>query len=156
MTNGFFGSEEWDDALHIDLGGDIDLFAKQDLSYLYIGIRTGKVVHTGLDLYLAASEEMQTLLHVSSALAQASHNQEWSDWLWEQNNSWVSNKIGLYHDGSNQCSSEPEGFEFQIHKDMIQSNVIHLALHLKRPEREIPSARDREAFINWIQLRIDR
>jgi len=156
MTNGFFGPGEWADALQIELGAGAALYAKQDAANIFLGINTGEKAHTGLDLYLAAREELQTLLHVSSALGEASYNDGiWSDWQWEQNYRWVSNKIGQWYDGEGERSTEPEGFEFQIDKRMIHSEVIYLALRFKRPEREIPSAEEREAFQNWIQLRID-
>ena len=156
MANGFFAPGEWDDGSLVEIGGGIVIYAKQDTCYLYIGIRTGEAVHTGLDLYIADSAERQRLLHVSSALAEAMcDNGKWSEWRWEEKRQWVANKIGLYHDGNGQCSSEPEGFEFQIHKDMIHGEVVHIALHLKRPEYVFPILQDRETFKNWIQLLID-
>ena len=153
LANGFFSKSEWADASHIIVNERVVLYAKHDRNYIYIGIKTIDTTHTGLDLYIASGESKRILLHVSSALAQATYeNGIWSEWQWEQNQKWIANKIGLYYDGEIQHCSEPEGFEFQIDKNMIDGKVIYLAMHLKRPEYLVPSLKDRESFNNWIQL----
>ena len=157
MPNGFFAEGEWDDASKVDVEDGIKVYAKQDERHLYVAICAQDTAHTGLDLYIATNAESQLLFHVSSAFASATcENGEWSEWRWEQNRRWTANKIGLYHDGDKRCSSEPEGFEFQISKDMIHGEVVYVAFRLKRPPYEYPSEEDREAFNNWIPFRIGK
>ncbi len=153
LANGFFALGEWDDAAALEPAEGLVIYTRWDDRYLYLGIRTGESSHTGLDLFLAGAADRQLHLHVSSALAEATMvDGTWSEQVWEGNRRWVANKIGLYQDEDGRRSSEPEGFEFQIDREMLMGEELHLALHLKRPERELPSAADREAFRDWIRI----
>ncbi len=155
LVNGFFADGEWSEAAVVELDGGVQIRTMQDSQYLYVGVRTVGAVHTRLDFYFATSTHRRVLLHVSSALAEASFEKgAWSEWSWEKNRRWTANKIGLYQDGEDRLTSEPEGFEFQIDKTLVPSDPFYVALHLKRPEFEFPGSEDREAFRNWIPLRI--
>jgi len=153
LSNGFFLTTEWADANRLEVSDSLEVFAKQDDRYLYLGIRTPRSSHTGIDLFIASTQNSRHHLHVSSALSEAIYsNSNWSDSKWEENTWWVANKIGLYQDDSGRRTSEPEGFEFQISLDKLKSNDVALALHLKRPDLKYPADLEDSSISNWLRL----
>jgi hypothetical protein len=155
MPNGYFAPGEWADASKVTVDGGLIFYAKYDKNYFYLGIKREGIVHTGLDLYIATDAENRRLFHVSSALAEAMYKKaKWSEWIWEDNRQWAANRIGLYQDEEGRRNSEPEGFEFQFSREMIQGDAIFIAVQLKRPEHIYPPKKDREAFKNWLKVKI--
>ncbi len=156
LSNGFFSATEWMDANKLEISDSLEIFVKRDDRYLYLGLRTPSSSHTGIDLFLATSEASRHHLHVSSALSEAVYSDSgWSNPKWEENTWWIANKIGLYQDDSGRRTSEPEGFEFQISLDMLNTRDLYLALHLKRPDLKYPTVIEDAGTSNWLRLLLD-
>ena len=151
LSNGFFGEGEWTDAVAIRVDDEVVVFAKSSQRYLWIAVRP-RVVHTGINLYLAESSDSQRRYHVSSALSEARFEE--GAWIekWEMNRHWVCNKIGMFILEGDRTTSKPEGFEFQFLRSEFSNESVFLALELKRPELSVPSEDDRGRFEGWIEL----
>jgi hypothetical protein len=150
LPNGIFAENEWDDATKINAENHLRLFAKQDDRFLYFAIEFLDIIHTGVDLYLAASPESRKMLHVSSALGEKDYFAgSWSDYQWGENRMWTANSIGMVWDGEKSVTVPLEGFEFQISKSMFPATKWNFLIHLKRPEFFYPSDADEIDLDRW-------
>lgn len=153
LPNGKFAINEWDDAAEIKADDKIILLSKQDDDYFYLGIKFINESHTGIDLYLADSDQKMKMLHVSSALGEKEFvDAQWSEFIWSENDLWTGNSIGMISVDGKSEFLENEGFEFQIHKSIIESNDWLLMIHLKRPEIVFPINAKNKNTTKWLRM----
>jgi hypothetical protein len=157
LPNGKFAQGEWDNAAETVLNESVVLFTKQDSEYYYIGFKFTKDMHTGIDLYLADSDDNRKMLHVSSALGEKDYSDgEWSEYRWGENVDWVANSIGMIWDGEKSVSLEPEGFEFQVRKSLLPGDKWTFRIHLKRPELIYPEDNTNQNTDAWSILNLSQ
>jgi hypothetical protein len=154
LLNGSLGIGEWAESGTLRLDTDTEIrFHKNDeslfLAIVFVGPR-----HTGVDLYIHFDEGTR-MLHVSSALGEKIFEENhWSDFKWGQNDWWSANQIGSIYEGGRQRFLEPEAFEFQIDRRELGAN-ISLFIHLKRPEKLLPTGASAEGEEGWMQLKLE-
>jgi len=150
LSNGKFGENEWSDAVKTPVDHLVNLYAKQDDKYLYLGIEFVDTMHTGIDLYLAESSFSQKMLHVSSAIAQSEfHNGKWPDPTWGGNQLWTANVVGMVVREGERGILPLDGFEFQIDKSLFHSKRWCAIVHLKRPDFIYPTDADIKKLDTW-------
>ncbi|KPL06332.1 hypothetical protein AMJ86_08805 [bacterium SM23_57] len=150
LPNGKFSDNEWEDATKTPVSDNLNLYFKQDNTYLYFAIKFLDTMHTGVDLYLAESSEKGKMLHISSALGEKEFmDGVWSDYTWGENLLWVGNSIGMVWDGEKNVTLPLDGFEFQIHKSMFPASRWYFMIHLKRPKLLIPEDADNTDIEKW-------
>ena len=155
LPNGYFEIGEWKKANKSQITPEIEMLAKQDKTYVYLGFRFLKDKHTGIDFYLAGNKLERRMLHISSSLGEKSYQSDkWQDWIWGQNNLWAGNVINLVTENGKRRIVKPDGFEFQISKKMFKSKKWSLRLNLKRPQMVIPKNSTDTDTSNWIKIKI--
>ena len=158
LLNGIEGEKEWLDASEIewaDKTGSIKL--KQDSLYVYLNIIDRDTVHSGVDLYLDNLAGAISMLHVSSAHGQRKMSGNiLGEMEFGPQKLWSSNIVeNIFVDGKMKFLS-PDVFEFQIDKKQLPSRMFKFMIHLKRPERWIPSAVDTLSSREWIEVELYR
>lgn len=153
LINGSLGIGEWADAGTVLLDPDTEIRFQKDDESLFLAIVFLGPHHTGIDLYLRSLETTR-MLHVSTALGEkVLKEKQWSDVAWGQNSWWSANVIGTIVEGGRQQFLEPEAFEFQFDRRELGDD-IRLFLHLKRPEKLLPTGASATISEKWVRLKL--
>lgn len=153
LPNGFIGEYEWAAGRQVELEGNVVIYFLQDSQYVYIGVHSTDTVRTGVDLYLQTDQSCRYRLHISSAHGQ-SYNCDtiWTDMNYCENRRWTSNIVeSIFVDGKTEYVA-PEIFEYQIEKSMIPGERLRLMIHLKRPEKIVPSGAIPDSSDTWYAI----
>jgi len=156
LTNGILESTEWSDSKILQIDSNILFYIKQDSVFLFIGIKFIKERHSGVDLYLGYEPDKIIMMHISSTLAYRQYNNtKWSEISWSQQTFWTANAVGIFYENQGKAKIiEPEGFEFQIYKGYLNSKLISLRFHLKRPERIYPINSLENVITEWYRFKL--
>jgi hypothetical protein len=155
LPNGFVGEKEWADAAWIELYDNVMLYISQDSQYIYVGIHSTDTTHTGIDLYLQTDRSCRYRLHISSAHGQSEMcDTVWTDMDYCENRRWTSNIVeSIFVDGKTEYIA-PEIFEYQIERNLIPGSELRLMIHLKRPEKIVPSGATVDSTEEWLGIRL--
>jgi hypothetical protein len=154
LVNGSLGIGEWTESAALRLDTDTEILFHKDDENLFLAITFRGARHTGVDLYIHSGGGTR-MLHVSSALGEkVLEDNRWSDFKWGQNDWWSANQIGSIYEEGQRRFLEPEVFEFQIDRRGLGAN-IRLFIHLKRPEKLLPSGASAEDKEEWIRLKLE-
>ncbi len=150
LVNGTIGPGEWDRARAVALDAETELRVMKDRRSLFLAIVFKGARHTGVDLYVRSGGRVR-LLHVSSALGEKDLTAgEEAEVAW-RNDWWTANGIGSVFEDGKMRWLEPEAFEFQLARIRLQT-VIDLFIHLKRPEKRLPTGAVLEKPEGWLRL----
>jgi hypothetical protein len=157
LPNGFIGDNEWQSpgtARH-EMDQGVILYLSQDTNYIYLGIHSADTQHTGIDLYVKSDKSCRMRLHISSACGQSQRcDSDFSDLEFGENRLWASNVVeSIYEDGKTKFL-DPDIFEYQIDKAMLPGKSLQMMIHLKRPEKIVPTGADPESLEGWYQFRL--
>ncbi len=154
LLNGLLGADEWTEAGVVHLDPETELRFDKDDDNLFLAVVFLGPRHTGVDLYVQ-SRGRTRMLHVSSALGEKTLvDGLWSDYVWGENAWWSANVVGsIFEDGSMRFL-EPAAFEFQMDRRELGPD-LRLFVHLKRPEKSLPSGASVDASDEWLSLDIE-
>ena len=153
LLNGLLGAGEWLHSASVSLEPETDLLYHQDDESLFLAIAFLGPKHTGVDLYLD-SKGSTRMIHISTALGErVLTDGQWSDFTWGENSWWSGNTIGTIYEDGRPRFLEPEAFEFQIDRSELGESV-QLLIHLKRPEKLLPSGATEEEHEKWLILNL--
>lgn len=153
LLNGLLGVEEWADANVVRLDPDTEIRFQKDDESLFLAVVFLGSRHTGIDLYIQSSAGTR-MLHVSTAVGEKVFIKDrWSEITWGQNSWWSANVIGTIVEGGRQRFLEPEAFEFQFDRSDFGDD-IRLFIHLKRPEKTLPTGASANLSDKWVRLKL--
>ena len=151
LVNGLLEKGEWDASASSLVDPQTEIRVHKDRRNVFLAIVFKGPRHTGVDLYVK-SRGRTRMLHVSSALGERTfENGRWSDFTWGRNSWWTANAVGMVAEEGGRRILEPEAFEFQLDRREFGKSA-QVYLHLKRPEKRLPTGASEEADDRWARL----